>query len=102
MKMLEESGIVHAGALKVPGSVVLSSATPGHAYLIMRVEGDQSLRGKMISLGLVPGTSISVLSGGGGRPMLLEIGCGKYVLDVKSAGRIMVRRLDDRDRGGLL
>ena len=80
----------------------LSSAVIGENLVITRLEGDQKFRGKMISLGLMPGVALSIDGGGSGQPFLVDIQGGKLALDAKSAGRIMVAGFDSKETGGVL
>jgi Fe2+ transport system protein FeoA len=92
----------HRGALgKMRGpswaasEIVLSETSPGEECVFVRfVCNHPAFRGRMMSLGLMPGVRLRVVEGGRGRPFLVEIYRGGiFMLDAKSAAMIAVRRL---------
>jgi Fe2+ transport system protein FeoA len=53
----------------------------------------------MMSLGLMPGTKLRILEGGRGRPFLVEIRGGQFMLDARSAAMIAAKRLPAKPEG---
>jgi Fe2+ transport system protein FeoA len=82
--------------------LVLSETSSGEEYVFIALRCDTpAFRGRMMSLGLMPGTRLRVLEGGRGRPFLVEINRGgKFMLDAKSAAMITVRRVSAVPEGG--
>ena len=102
MKMIDELMVSRSAAAPATFREALSSASAGESLVIVKIEGDQGFRAKMISLGLMPGAPISIIEGGGGRPFLVGLGGGKFMLDARSAGQILVGRLAGRKREAAL
>jgi Fe2+ transport system protein FeoA len=75
--------------------VALSETFSGEECIFVAVLCDlPTFRGRMMSLGLMPGARLRVLEGGRGHPFLVEINRGgKFMLDSKSATMIAVRRV---------
>jgi len=69
----------------------LAQAAEGTCVRVARVQGDDRFRGKMIAMGIVPGVPLSVLKGGGKRPLLVAVDGGRFCLDRESSQKITVR-----------
>jgi len=53
-----------------------------------------------MSLGLLPGTRIRILEGGRGRPFLVEIRGGRFMMDLRSAATIAIKQISTGAEGG--
>ena len=69
----------------------LSCATVGNTVRVAAVLGDTTFRSRMIAMGIMPGVQISIVEGGGHRPLLLALPGGRLMLDSGSARLIRVR-----------
>jgi Fe2+ transport system protein FeoA len=54
------------------------------------LDGGAGLRGKLIALGLLPGTTIKVMAGGAGRGFVLRVGDSRIVLSCGMAENVRV------------
>jgi len=83
------------GFLRTASEVLLSETSPGEECVFVGMVCDSpAFRGRMMSLGLMPGVRLRVIEGGRGRPFLVEIHRGgKFMLDAQSAAMIAVRRV---------
>ena len=84
------------------GGIALSEAPRGERLLVAGLDGDQEFRCRMIALGLMPGAPLRIVEGGGGRPFLVDMAGGKFMLDSKSAAMIAVRLSHAMRDGGVL
>lgn len=69
----------------------LAQVAPGTIVRVDRVHGDELLRGKMMAMGIVPGASLSVVQGGSGRPLLIALAGGRFLIDSRSSELVSVR-----------
>jgi Fe2+ transport system protein FeoA len=76
----------------------LTQVALGAVVRVDSVHGDELFRGKMMAMGIVPGAAISVLQGGSGRPLLVSVGGGRFLLDPRSAQLVCVR-MDGEEEG---
>ena len=75
----------------------LSCAKPGEALEVVRINGGEALRAKIMALGIIPGAVISLVQAGPGRPVVVAVGGSRLVLDWKSAESVGVRsRVESR------
>lgn len=72
-----------------PGA--LTEVHPGDDVEVVEVMGDEVFRGRLMALGILPGTRLSVVSGGPRGPLVLAMAGGKFVFDRNSARRVLVR-----------
>ena len=79
---------------------VLSEARPGEYEFIGILSDRPAFRCRMMSFGLLPGTKIRILEGGRGRPFLVEIRGGKFMLDLRSAAMVAIRQISPGTEGG--
>ena len=80
--------------------IILSEARPGEYELIGFLCNKPAFRCRMMSLGLLPGTRIRILEGGRGRPFLVEIRGGRFMMDLRSAATIAIRQISTGAEGG--
>jgi Fe2+ transport system protein FeoA len=73
----------------------LPRAGTGGSLAVSRVHGDEAFRGKMMALGIVAGSSLRVVQGGGNRPLLVALNGSRLLLDARSAQRISVTKRED-------
>lgn len=70
----------------------LTSVKPGETVTVTGVSGEQGLSKQLINLGLVPGNSITVVSGSRNFPFVLDFAGTRVGITWEIAGRIMVKR----------
>jgi Fe2+ transport system protein FeoA len=70
--------------------VSLADAQPGASVRILSVDGGRSAAGRLRALGLIPGTSVSVLSRRGGGPVLVALRRSRLAIGHGLARRVMV------------
>lgn len=63
------------------GERPLSSAEAGTTVKVLRVFGDEEFRSRMMAMGIVPGASISIVSGGAKQPLLIALTGCRFVID---------------------
>jgi Fe2+ transport system protein FeoA len=88
----EDNGVVGHEPRGWSRGMRLSDVDAGGPVAVMRIHGDEAFRGKMMGLGLVPGTRLQVLQGGGRRPLVIGLAGGRLLLDARSAELISVNR----------
>ena len=81
----------HMSVFSRNGDSTLSRVAAGSTVTVAAVHGDDSFRGRMIGIGIVPGVAVSVLEGGPRRPFLLATAGGRFMLDWMSVQKIEVR-----------
>ena len=74
----------------------LALASAGGAVEVTRVLGDENLRSRVLALGIIPGAVVTVISGGGRRPMVIALSGSRLLLDVESARSVVVRGREAR------
>jgi Fe2+ transport system protein FeoA len=77
----------------------LSEVPAGNAVEVTRLLGDEVFRTRTMALGIVPGAVLSVVSGGGGRPLVLAVSGSRLLLDAGSSQSILVRSRRPRTCG---
>jgi Fe2+ transport system protein FeoA len=58
---------------------------------VTRILGDESFRGRIMAMGIMPGASVSVVGGGAKQPLLIALPGSRCVLDWRSSKMIAVR-----------
>lgn len=97
---LVETNVVRAPEHR--GDERLSRAGAGSSYRVARLHGDEAFRGKMMALGIVAGAAITVVQGGGGRPLVIALGRSRLLLDSRSAELVSLSRCgNSADESGL-
>lgn len=79
-------GVFSPGA----GVCYLRDLKTGNGGVITALHGDEQFRCKMLSLGVVPGTRISVVNGGDGQPFILKVGDSRLILSWGMAQKVAV------------
>ncbi len=78
----------------------LAHVRVGSTVTVTGIAGDESFRGKIMGMGILPGVSVSVVRGGGRQPLVVALPGSKCVLDWRSSERIWVRgRRPEWDEG---
>ncbi|OFW61740.1 MAG: hypothetical protein A2133_06320 [Actinobacteria bacterium RBG_16_64_13] len=73
----------------------------GNTVRVAEVHGDQAFSGKMMAMGLVPGAALTVLQGGGGRPLLIALSGSRFFVDWRSSELIAIRAAEpEREKEG--
>lgn len=76
--------------------IPLSDVESGTRVRVVRLNGGEGFRGKVISLGLIPGKEIVVQSFSRKGPLVVQIDGSRVALGRELAGRVLVRSdLDD-------
>lgn len=81
------------------GPAFLSDLKTGDRAVIASLRGGAGFRGKMISLGLVPGTEITLVSGGQGQPFVLKVGDARLMIGWGMAQKVAVTAVIPAQRG---
>jgi ferrous iron transport protein A len=63
------------------------------------VQGGHGLVSRLAALGIIPGTVVTVLSGAGGGPVILEARGSRLALGRGQAARIIVRVMTEEESG---
>lgn len=69
----------------------LSNLKSGDFGTVRRLEGGEEFRNKMISLGIIPGKTITVAKGEKNQPFLLRIDESRVMMDSKTLDHIYVQ-----------
>lgn len=72
--------------------VRLGELRPGERAFVVRFEGGAAFRGRMVSMGIVPGRQIEVLSGRRRHPFLVRAGATRIMIGWGMLDRVIVRR----------
>ena len=78
-----------------PGAGVryLSGLRTGDSGVITALHGDEQFRCKMLSLGIVPGTSVTIVNGGDGQPFILKVGDARLMLSWGMVQKVAVSQV---------
>jgi ferrous iron transport protein A len=68
----------------------LSRVDQGLEVTLVRIGGGRGLRSKLYSMGLVPGSALTVLSRGGGGPVVLRVKGASLAIGQGMAQKIFV------------
>ena len=71
--------------------MVLSSVKPGNDVTISDINGGRGIRSKLYSMGLVPGTKLTVLNGNTNGPVMISIRDSRLAIGHGMAQKIIVR-----------
>ncbi len=69
----------------------LSTVQPGVPVVVARLDGGEGFRSKVISMGLVPGNTVTVRSTGKRGPLVIQIDGSRVGIGRDVAERIMVK-----------
>ena len=70
--------------------MVLSSVKPGNEVTILDINGGRGIRSKLYSMGLVPGTKLTVLNGNTNGPVMISIRDSRLAIGHGMAQKIIV------------
>ena len=73
-----------------PNEILLNFATPGHKYIISRVEAGFRRLSRLSELGLLPGQEINVVLNNGGN-VVIELRNVKYAISSRMASSIILK-----------
>lgn len=105
--LLEHSGssAVHpltawrqTGAPACGREIPLSALRAGERGVVSRLRGDEGFRGKMLSLGIFPGTEVMVAGGGEHQPAIVQVGPCRVMMDCQSTGQIYIKTTPGQQR----
>jgi len=71
--------------------MVLSSVKPGNDVTISDINGGRGIRSKLYSMGLVPGTKLTVLNGNTNGPVMISIRDSRLAIGHGMAQKIIVK-----------
>ena len=71
--------------------MVLSSVKPGNEVTILDINGGRGIRSKLYSMGLVPGTKLTVLNGHSAGPIMISVRDSRLAIGHGMAQKIIVR-----------
>ena len=71
--------------------MVLSSVKPGNEVTILDINGGRGIKSKLYSMGLVPGTKLTVLNGNTKGPVMISIRDSRLAIGHGMAQKIIVR-----------
>ncbi len=63
----------------------------GAIVIVSKVNGSDTVRKRILDLGIIPGEEITVVSATPGNPLIVKINQSKLVIDSSTCKRIMVR-----------
>lgn len=89
MHKLEIRGVCQACAAKIPATRSLASCLRGERVVIEDILGGQGIKHRLLALGLVPGTEVTLMSGNG--PVTLEVRGSRIALGRNEAAKIIVK-----------
>jgi Fe2+ transport system protein A len=69
---------------------LLSYVGKGQSALVVGMMGGNGVRGRLESLGIVPGVEVDVLQNGGNGPLLITVGEGRLSLGRGIAEKVLV------------
>ncbi|MEX2444935.1 MAG: FeoA family protein [Alkalispirochaeta sp.] len=72
-------------------TIPLSQVRPGTPVVVARLDGGEGFRSKVISMGLVPGKTVTVRSSSKRGPLVVQIESGRVGLGRDVAERIFVK-----------
>jgi Fe2+ transport system protein FeoA len=71
--------------------MVLSSVKPGNEVTISDINGGRGIKSKLYSMGLVPGTKLTVLNGNSTGPVMIAVRDSRLAIGHGMAQKIIVR-----------
>lgn len=78
----------------------LSFLKSGDIGTVLRLEGGEEFRSKMLALGIIPGKSVTVARGEKHQPYILRVDESRVMIDWKTLERIYIRPGTARSKGG--
>ena len=72
--------------------IPLTMVTPGQEVTLIEINGGRGLRSRLVSMGLIPGAKIRVLSKNTAGPLLIAIKNTRLALGWGMAWKILVRQ----------
>ena len=84
--------------------MTLADTGSGEMVRIVEIKAGRNVRGRLLGMGIMPGSEVRVLSGGRGGPVIIAQNDCRMALGLGMSKRIMVSRLDldarrqDKDR----
>lgn len=81
------------------GAISLAQAPPGKRARVEAIQAGRGLMNRLASLGIIPGTVVTVLGNAGAGPVILEARGGRLALGRGQAARIVVRVIAEEGSG---
>ena len=82
----------HDSAMSEQQVVPLSDVVSGARVVVVRLDGGEGFRGKVIAMGIIPGKELTVQSYSRRGPLVVQIDGSRVALGRELAGRVLVRR----------
>jgi len=73
--------------------VPLSSLKPGERGVVVDIRGGHNLRSRLVSVGLTPGVTVTVVESYSYGPIILYVGGTRLAIGRGMASKVLVRRL---------
>lgn len=70
----------------------LTTVRPGERAIVVKLLGGSQFRTRLVSMGIVPGREIEVLSGRTRHPYLVRVGASRVMIGWGMIDRVLVRR----------
>ncbi|HTW90943.1 MAG TPA: FeoA family protein [bacterium] len=74
--------------------MTLADAGSGDNVRVVEIKAGRSLRGRLLGMGIMPGSEVRVLSGGRGGPVIIAQNDCRMALGQGMSKRIVVSRMD--------
>ncbi len=71
--------------------MILSEVGPGKEVILSGINGGRGLKSKLYSMGLVPGTRLTVLNANGGGPIMIRVRDSRLAIGRGMADKILVK-----------
>ena len=88
------------GTGNLAAAVPLVQLQSGDSGTVLRLDGGEDFRCKMLSLGIIPGKTITVFSGEKHCPYILRVDESRVMIDRRTLERIFVQTGTIQKRGG--
>jgi ferrous iron transport protein A len=74
--------------------MTLADTSSGERVRIVEIKAGRSVRGRLLGMGIMPGSEIRVLSGGRGGPVIIAQNDCRMALGLGMSKRVVVSRMD--------
>jgi ferrous iron transport protein A len=78
--------------------MTLADTGSGENVRVVEIKAGRSVRGRLLGMGIMPGSEIRVLSGGRGGPVIIAQNDCRMALGQGMSKRIVVARMEPGDR----
>jgi ferrous iron transport protein A len=78
--------------------MTLADTGSGETVRIVEIKAGRNVRGRLLGMGIMPGSEVRVLSGGRGGPVIIAQNDCRMALGLGMSKRIVVSRMDRDER----